>query len=182
MGGESVGPVKVLVDDTSHAILAVVAGGLGTVVPDGSLVLDDDLEDVGGLGTLGGLEAAEEGLGEGGIRDAGLAEGRLGDRVVLGEEVPLDNVPNLRDEVFGIEEEGASATGDDGVGDTSESGCLVRARGCSRGWQRGDGSRRGKDGDQVLGEHFDRVKYGAGEGLESVTSNYNQVIRDFFEL
>lgn len=125
MGSQGVGPVEVLVDDTSHAVLAVVACGLGTVVPDGGLVLDDDLEDVGSLWALGGLEAAEEGLGEGGVRDAGLAEGRLGDRVVFGEEVPLDDVSDLSDDVFWVEEEGASTACHDRVSDACEGGCLV---------------------------------------------------------
>jgi len=113
VGGQGVGSVEVLVDDTSHSVLAVVARSLGTIVPGGSLVLDDDLEDVGGLWAPCGLEAAEEGLGEGGVRDAGLAEGGLGDRVVLGKEVPLDDVSDLGDDVFWVEEEGASAAGDD---------------------------------------------------------------------
>lgn len=76
MGSQGVGRVEVLVDDTSHAVLTMVAGSLGTVIPDRVLVIDDNLEDVGGLHSVaGGLEAAEEWLGEGGVRDAGLAEG-----------------------------------------------------------------------------------------------------------
>lgn len=76
MGSQGVGRVEVLVNHSSHSILAVVAGSLGTVIPDRVLVLDDDLEDIGGLHSVaGGLEAAEEGLGKGGVRDAGLAEG-----------------------------------------------------------------------------------------------------------
>lgn len=103
VGGEGVGRIKVLVDHTSHPILAVVARSLSTVVPDGGLVLDDDLEDVGGLWAFGGLEAAEEGLSERGVGDAGLAEGRLSDRVVLGEEMPLNHVSYLSDDVFRVE-------------------------------------------------------------------------------
>lgn len=76
VGSQGVGRIEVLVDDASHAVLTVVAGSLSTVIPDGVLVIDDNLEDIGGLHSVaGGLEAAEEGLGEGGIRDAGLAEG-----------------------------------------------------------------------------------------------------------
>lgn len=160
VGSQGVGRVEVLVDDTNHAVLTVVAGGLGTVVPDGGLVLDDDLEDVGGLdGVAGRLEAAEEGLGEGGVRDAGLAKGWLGDGVVLGEEMPLHYVSNLGDDVIGVKDESASAAGDDRVGDTCEGGRLVRGRGCRRRWQSGDNGRRGKGSDETLGEHFYEMNF-----------------------
>lgn len=76
VGSQGVGRVEVLIDHASHPILTMVAGSLGAIVPNGSLVLDDDLEDVGCLHSVaGGLEAAEEGLGEGGVRDTGLAKG-----------------------------------------------------------------------------------------------------------
>ena len=78
--------VKVLVDDASHAALAVVASGLRAVVPDGLLVLDSDLEDIGSLALLGGkVEARGEAIGE---RLAGLAEAGLDHGVVAREEVP----------------------------------------------------------------------------------------------
>jgi len=60
--GVSLG-IEILVDNTGHASLAVVAVGLGAVVPDGIVVGNDDLEDVGGLAAGGGLEAGEEGGG-----------------------------------------------------------------------------------------------------------------------
>jgi hypothetical protein len=78
--GECELAVEVLVDDTSHAILAVEASRLGAVVPDGLLVLDNDLEDIGSLALLGWLEAGEEGVGILGL--AWLAETRLSDGVV----------------------------------------------------------------------------------------------------
>lgn len=111
----------------------MVARSLSTVVPDGGLVLDDDLEDVGGLWAFGWLEAAEEGLGKRCVGDAGLAKGRLSDRVVLGEEMPLNYVSYFSDDIFRVEEEGSSTAGDDRVGDTCEGGCLVGSRGCGCG-------------------------------------------------
>ena len=44
VGSEGLGGVALLVDDAGHAILAVVAVGLGAVVPDGLGVIDDDQE------------------------------------------------------------------------------------------------------------------------------------------
>lgn len=78
--------------------------------------------------------------------------------MVLGEEMPLHDISNLSHDVLGIKKESPSAAGDDGVGNTCEGGCLVGVRGCSRGWQSRDDSRSSKDGDEVLGEHFDDLK------------------------
>ena len=78
--------VNVLVDDTSHAVLAVVASGLRAVVPDGLLVLDSDLEDIGSLAFFSGkVEARRETVGE---RLTGLAKAGLDNGVVAREEVP----------------------------------------------------------------------------------------------
>lgn len=71
--------------------------------------------------------------------------------------MPLYYVSDLSDDVLGIKKERPSAAGDDGVGNACKGGCLVGARGCSRGWQSRDGSRSGKDSDEVLGKHFDEV-------------------------
>jgi len=149
--------VKVLVDDTNHAVLAVVAVLLRAVVPDGSLVLNNDLEDIGSLALLSGeVEAGEETvtLGE---RLAGLAEAGLGDGVVVGEEVPLDNVTDLGDDVVGVEAETAKA-GIDGVGDTGEGDDLVGmvALGLARGGSSRDSSSEEESGGEGLErEHFD---------------------------
>lgn len=70
--GQGVGRVEVLVDDTSHAVLAVVACSLAAVVPDRGAVLDDDLEDLGVLALGSGEESGEEGLSA--RRLAGLTE------------------------------------------------------------------------------------------------------------
>lgn len=45
--GESIRAVEILVDDTSHALLAVAAIGLGAIVPERLSILNDKLEDVG---------------------------------------------------------------------------------------------------------------------------------------
>lgn len=76
--------VEVLVDDGGHAGLAVVAGGLGAVVPDGVLVFDLEGEDVLVLAGAGGSGVVEAGKDAAGERLAGLLEGGLGDGVVLG--------------------------------------------------------------------------------------------------
>lgn len=62
--------VEVLVDDSDHALLAVVASRLGTVVPDGLLVLNDDLEDLRSLVLLGWEAEPRE---ETGVASQGLA-------------------------------------------------------------------------------------------------------------
>lgn len=139
--------VEVLVDDTRHALRAMVP--LGTVVPDGLLILDLDLEDVGGLARLRDeVEAGEEGaaVGEG---HAGVPEAGLGDGVVLGEEVPLDDVAHLGHDVVRVEAQAAQA-GDDGVRDA--------VGGCVGGGVANDG---GGDGGDAGGE-----EEGGGEGLE----------------
>lgn len=107
--------IKVLVNHTIHAILAMVAILLRAVVPDGLLILDHNLEDIGCLALSDHeVEAAEEACA---VRQglAGLAEGGLRDGVVAREEVPFDDVADLCDHVVGVEAETAEA-GDDGVG------------------------------------------------------------------
>ncbi|KAI6758789.1 hypothetical protein HG530_011029 [Fusarium avenaceum] len=147
--------VKVLVDNTNHAGLAVVALLLRAVVPDGLLVLDGKLEDIGSLALLGSkVETGEEtsAVGEG---LAGLAEAGLSDGVVHGEEVPLDDVTNLGDHVVGIEAESTQA-GVDGVGHAGESDGLVGVTtGCLGGWGRGDSGGDKESGGEDLGEHCD---------------------------
>ena len=79
-----------LVDDTNHAALAMLA--LAAVEPDGRRsVLDLVHEDGGGggRGVRGGDEARVEATVHG---LAGLVEGGLDDRVVLGPEVERDHV------------------------------------------------------------------------------------------
>lgn len=106
VGCQGVGPVEVLVDNAGHPLLAVVAGRLSAVVPDGVLVLDDDLKNIVGLGLAGQgrLEAREERDGDVGVRNAGSREGGLGDGVVLGQEVPFHHVTDFCDDVLGVEE------------------------------------------------------------------------------
>ncbi|KAG7053630.1 extracellular serine-rich protein [Colletotrichum scovillei] len=151
-----VGAVKVLVDDADHAVLAVLAGVLGAVVPDGLLVLDDDLEDVGGL-ALGSeeVEAREEGgaVGQGVAR---VAKVGLGDGVVAGQVVPLDDVAHLGDDVVRVEAEAAEA-GDYGVGDARELVGAGRGLGAGGvGGSGGDGGGGGQEdgGEGLDGEHF----------------------------
>lgn len=158
VGGESVGRVKVLVDDAGHALLAVVPLGLGAVEPDGLLVLDGDLEDVLTL-TLGDVEveAGEEpDLGVSGVGQglAGLAEGRLGDGVVQGGKVPFDHITNLGNDVVGFECQ-RTASCSDCVGDACQRDGVGRGPGVySAGWcskSRGNEESSGKG----LGEHLD---------------------------
>lgn len=150
---EGVCRVKVLVDDTGHAVLAVIPTGLGTVVPDGVLVLDDDLEDVGSLAASYGLEAAEEGLEPGGVGGAGLGEGGLGDGVVPGEEVPLYDVARLGDDVAWVEDEGASSAGDHGVGHSCQGHGVGGGVCCCGGGSRRDEGHGGQGSDESVGEH-----------------------------
>lgn len=157
LGESEVGAVEVLVDDANHAVLAVLAGVLSAVVPDGLLVLDDDLEDVGGL-SLGGkeVEAGEEGgaVGQGVAR---VAKVGLGNGVVAGQVVPLDDVTHLGDDVVRIEAKAAEA-GDDGVGDACE---LVGAgRGLGAGGVGGSGGHGGGSSQKDGGEGLDREHFG----------------------
>lgn len=145
--------IKVLVDHTSHALLAVIACLLCTVIPDRLLILHDDLEDIAGLAALSAkVETGEEGVAviEG---LAGLPEAGLGDGVVLGEEVPFDNVTDLSDNVVGVEAETAEAS-DDGV---SDAGVVVGAGdfagGCGCGCGDGGGS-EGEDGEEAERMHL----------------------------
>lgn len=116
--------IKVLVDYTNHAILAVVSHLLSTVVPDGLGVLNHNLEDIRSLALLGREVEAGEETAAVGERLAGLTEAGLCDGVVLGEEVPLDNVADFSDDVVGIESKTTEA-GVDGVGYSGKSDGLV---------------------------------------------------------
>ena len=69
-----------LVDHTSHAILAVTAVGLGAVEPDRVGVVDGDGEGCGGRRHGGWDKAREESASE---RMAGISKARLSDSVVL---------------------------------------------------------------------------------------------------
>lgn len=161
---QRVSRVKVLVDDAGHAHLAVVPDRLRTIVPDGRLVLlDHDLEDVGRLGLpLGhGLEPAEEGL----RREWNARVGKRGlrDAVVARQEVPLDDVPDLGDDILRVKEEGTAAAGDDGVGhaclwDSARGEVVVGACRGGRGWggggEGGDPGEDREDDGLVEGAHF----------------------------
>jgi hypothetical protein len=116
--------IKVLVDNTNHTILAMVSHLLSTVVPDRLGIFDYNLEDIRSLALLGReVETSEEATAVG-ERLAGLTEAGLGDGMVLGEEVPLDNVADFSDDVVGVEAKTTEASVD-GVGYTSESDGLV---------------------------------------------------------
>jgi hypothetical protein len=134
---EGGGSVEVLVDDARHAVLAMVPDRLRAVEPERVLVLDRELEHLVRLALVDlEVEAGEESLVVDG--HAGLVEGGLRHRVVLGQVVPLDNVAHLGNDVVGLEFESA-ATGDHGVGYACQRDSL--------GWDRGAGvggqSRRG---------------------------------------
>lgn len=147
--------IKVLIDHTGHALLAMRASLLSTVVPDGLLILHHNLEHILILPTLSlKVEASEEGVPviE---RLAGLAEAGLRNGVVLGEEVPLDNIADFSDDVVRVEAETAEA-GNDGVGDAGEvggSGDFLGGCGGGCGGD-GDGGGQGEDGEEC-GVHLD---------------------------
>lgn len=138
----------------------MVAVGLRAVEPDGLGVLDDDLEHVGALGVVGGkVEPGEEARVVVGLgvheRLAGVVEGRLGHRVVLGRKVPLDHVAHLGHDVVGLKAQGAAARGHgvrnarprDGAGRG-----LGRASGAGRG---GDGAGDEECGGESLSKHVE---------------------------
>jgi hypothetical protein len=148
--------VKVLVDDTDHAALAVVALGLGAVVPDGLAVVEDHgLEDIVGL-ALGGhkVEAGEEAKAVG-RRRAGSVEVGLGDGVVGGEEVPLHDIANIGDDVVGVEAEAAEA-GNDRVSDSGELNSVVGIVAGGLCGRSGDaGGEEESSGESLEGEHLE---------------------------
>lgn len=158
LGEAEVLVVEVLVDDTDHAALAVVAHGLGAVVPDGlRVVLDDDLEHIGRPALLGTEVEAGEEAGAVGQGLAGVGKVGLDDGVVEGQELELDNVTNLGDDVVRLEAETAE-TGGDGVGDTGQGDSARRLipRGGS-GSGLGAGGEEEDGGDGGLGEHLEGV-------------------------
>ena len=154
VAGEGELGVEALVDDTGHARLAMSARVLGAVEPDGILVLDNDLEHLSRLALGDGEEAREEGGGVLGL--AGVAKGRLDDRMVAGGEVELDHLTDLGHDVVRVEPE-TTAAGDDRVRDSGLSPRLVGnlGRGAGGGGRRqaGDGSEDGKGLE--VGEHFE---------------------------
>lgn len=95
--------VEVLVDNTAHAFLAVIAVRLRAVVPDGVPVLHRKGEDVWCF-TCGGVEveAREDGI-VAAKRLAWLVERGLHEGVRLGEEVELHEIAGFCDYVFGLE-------------------------------------------------------------------------------
>ena len=144
--------IKVLVDDADHALLAVLAVGLGAVEPDGVLGVDNELEDAVGFPLVSGKEEARE---EAGAVAKGLARvGKAGlhHAVVGRHELPLDHVANVRDNVVRLEFELACEAGDDRVcyarlGD----GARGEVGGCGGGSGHGSCGQEG-DGEE-LGEH-----------------------------
>lgn len=148
VGREGAGRVEVLVDHTSHSLLAMAAGGLGTVVPNGVVIFDQNLENIRsfGLALSGGLEAAEERDRDVGVRDAGRCKGGLGNAVVLGQELPLDDIADVCDDILGIEDELTSTTGNDSV-------CYSGERRAGAGGQVGRGSQNGNGHGQSCDEN-----------------------------
>lgn len=131
----------------------MVAVGLRAVVPEGILVLDGELEDVGSLTGIGfKVETGEDAVAAS-KRLAWLVEGGLCNGVVLGEEVEFDQIADLGDNVLGLEVKTrvlSGATGEDAVDDTS------RADGVgSSGGEAKEGG--GKSSDGSVGDHFDFV-------------------------
>lgn len=121
VGAQGIRPIKVLVDNTSHAHLTMRSLRLGAVEPDWIFVHDVDCEDVWCFARSCGHEAAEE-TGFVAILDkwrARLGEGRLGEGMVGGTEVDFDQVADFCDDVFRVKVETAQA-GDDGVGCAGE--------------------------------------------------------------
>lgn len=179
VGGQRVGGVEVLVDDAGHGVLAVGTGGLGAVVPDGVAVLHNDLEDVGRLARRDGHKATEEGGIDSGIGDAGGAEAGLGHRVVLGQEVPLDDIAGVGDHVVRVEDELTGQAGDHRVRHTGQghgaAGVLVGGRG-GRGRDADDSGSHNGGGGKGLGEEHSDYQEGGDGGCEE--SGVNQVNND----
>jgi len=152
---ESGGRVEALVDHTGHARLAVSTVVLGTVEPDGCLVLDHDLEDLAGLSLGDWEEAGEERSSI--LRLAWLTKGRLDNRVVAGSEVELNHVTDLRDDVVGVELQPAAA-GNNRMRDARLSISLggdLGGSGSPGGGSRGNAKSGGNDGKGLKAdEHF----------------------------
>ncbi len=155
LGESEIVAVEVLVDDSSHALLAVIADSLGAVVPDGVLGLDDELEDILGLTLLDGkLETREETV----ATSQGLARVSkvgLGDGVVLGHELPLDHVTDLGDHIGRLKVETVE-TGSDRVCYSCQMGCARDfVAGCGSGCGESTGGKESASDDVGEGEHFD---------------------------
>jgi hypothetical protein len=149
--GQREGGIKLLVDDTDHAALAVGADGLRAVVPDRVLVLHNDLEDLLALTGGDGEKARKEGLGVAGL--ARGAEGGFDDRVVLGCEVPLDDVADFRNHVVRFEFQ-ATTAGDHGVGYACQGDGFGGGGGCCAGWRGGHGAEGRDKHKEGVGNHF----------------------------
>lgn len=143
--------VEVLIDNAAHAALAMIAGCLAAVVPEGLGVLDGELEHVGRLALLGGEVEAGEDAGAAGERLARLVERRLHHGVVLGQEVELDEVADFGDDVLRLEVQTAvldGAAGEDAVDDARG----ADGGGCGGGEAEEEGCR---GGEGSVGDHFD---------------------------
>lgn len=135
----------------------MVALGLGAVVPDGFVVNNGDLVDVGVL-ALGSdkVEAGKE-AGAVGERLAGMSKVRLSDGVVGSGKVPLDGVANFSYNVLGIEVK-TTASNNHGVGDAGPScaaGQVVSSSRSARWSSRNAGNYSGEEGKGLGSEHFD---------------------------
>jgi len=152
LGQAEVGVVKVLVDHTNHAVLAVVADGLRAVVPGRLIRSDHNLEHIRVLALLGReIEAGEE-TGAVGERLARVGKVGLRNGVVEGQELPLDNVTNLSDDVVRLELETAEA-GRDRVSDAGEGYGAVGGVPDGPGGHSGSAGGEEESGDGGLGEH-----------------------------
>ena len=107
------------------------------------------------LAASGGLETGEDRV----VTDwnTWVLEGALGNRVILWEVVPLDNVTDVSDDVVRVEVKTTKA-GNNGVSDASQGNGAGRSAGnsCSTGWcgeSTSDADSSCKDGDDgVHGE------------------------------
>lgn len=149
----------------------MVALGLRAVVPDGRVVDDGDLVDVGVL-TLGsdkveaGKEASAISKGLARMSKVGLSQG-----VVGSSEVPLNSVTDLSLNDFRVEVK-STASNNDGMGHTSEESTGRKHVALSRsGNSRHAGDGSGQDGEDAGSVHFEvcGVKRRCGE--EIVVSN-----------
>lgn len=133
----------------------MLAFWLRAVVPDGRVVDDGDLVDVGVL-ALGSdkVEASKEASaiskGIARMSKVGLSQG-----VVGSSEVPLNSVTDLSNNVLRVEVK-STASNDDGVGHTSEESARRKHVALSRsGNSRHAGDGSGQDGEDAGSVHFE---------------------------
>lgn len=93
--------IERLVDNTAHALLAMIAVDLTAIIPEWFFRLNLEREHIRCL--AGGCWEVETGEDTAAERLARSVEGRLSDGVVLGEEVELDVVSDFCDDVLGLE-------------------------------------------------------------------------------